>query len=68
VQPRLSVGHGVAQVRVGGAEDARGQQPGVAGAADGHGRHRHSGWHLHDGEQGVHTVEVRQRDGHADHR
>ena len=46
---------------------ARGEQPGVAGPADGHGRDRHPGRHLHDGEQGVHAVEVLQRHRHADH-
>ena len=43
---------------VGRGEDAHGEQPGVAGVADGHRGDRHPGRHLHDREQGVHPVEV----------
>ena len=50
------------------AEDAYGEQAGVAGVADRDRRDRDPGGHLHDGEQGVHPVEVLQRHRHADHR
>ena len=45
-----------------------GEQPGVARAADRDGGDRHAGRHLHDREQRVQTVEMRQRHRHADHR
>src|SRR5579871_2862083 len=50
----------------GGAEDADGEQAGVAGPADGDGGDRDAGRHLHDGQQRVEPAEVGQRDGHAD--
>ena len=50
------------------AEDAGRQQPGVAGAADRHRRHRDAGRHLHDRQQRVHPVEVLQRHRHPDDR
>ena len=55
------------QVRVARGQDAYGEQPRVAGVADGHGRDRHPGRHLHDREQRVHPVEVLQRHRYADH-
>jgi hypothetical protein len=51
-----------------GTEDARGEQAGVARPADGDGRDRHPRRHLHDGQQGIHAVEVLQRHGHPDDR
>ena len=51
-----------------GGEDADGEQPGVAAAADAHRRHRHAGRHLHDRQQAVQPVEPVQRPGHADDR
>ena len=47
----LEPGHPVAQVLVGGGEDADRQQPGVPGAADRDGRDRDPGGHLDDRQQ-----------------
>ena len=60
--------HPLLQRRVGGGQDAYGEQAGVAGVADGDGGDRHAGRHLHDREQRVHAVEVLQRHRDADHR
>ena len=53
--------HAGGQVGVGLGQDAHGQQAGVAGAVDGHGGHRHALGHLHDGEEAVEAVELRER-------
>ena len=53
----------VPQGGVGGAEDAGGEQARVTGATDGDRGHRDTGGHLHDREQGIHTVEVFQGTG-----
>ena len=63
----LEVDHPLLEGGVGGGEDADREQAGVAGVADRHGRDRDARGHLDDREQGVHAVEVLQRDGYADH-
>src|SRR5580658_437816 len=51
-------------------EDRRGTQRRVAGArsADGEGRHRYAGRHLHDGQQRIKTPEGFRLHRHAEHR
>src|SRR5699024_8857290 len=64
----LVVGHLLHQCGIPCAENAHGEQAGVLGTTDGDGGHGHAGGHLHDGQQGVHAVEVLQRPGDADDR
>ena len=49
-------------------QDPDGEQPGVARAADRHRGDRDAGRHLHDRQQRVHPVQVRQRHRDADDR
>lgn len=49
------------EVGVFDSKDLRGKQCGVLGAVDCHGRNREAWRHLHDGVQGVHSVEGRRR-------
>jgi len=51
---------------VGGREDLDGEQPGVPGATDRHGRDRHACGHLDDRQQRVQAVQPCQRNGDAD--
>ena len=64
----LEVAHLLAQSLVGRRQDADGEQPGVAGAADRDGGHRYAGRHLHDGQQRVEPVELLERHRHPDDR
>src|SRR5215217_919115 len=43
------------------------EESGIAGSRDGNRGYRNTGRHLHDGEQGVHTVQGLQGNGHSDH-
>src|SRR5438552_1118403 len=79
--PRLPVGHhssglppaelfvGFAKLRILVAQDCRGKQGGIDGAGlpDGQRADWHSARHLHDGEQGIHSLERSGFDGHAEH-
>src|SRR4029453_14453768 len=64
----LEIKHLLPQARIADRQDAYRQQAGVASVADGDGCHRHTSGHLHDRQQGVHAIQILQRNRHSDHR
>jgi len=60
--------HALSQLGIAQRQNGRGHQSRVSrpGFADTHGGHRHSRWHLHDGQQGIQAIQVAGTHWHTD--